>query len=141
MAERLLVADFVAKVGCDRWSHSAIRLGATGFDLPALTPSTPSNATRCTEPERVAAWQPEMQVAAGSVRWRPEQTHPGRLAGPAVEADRASGCASSVRTASRSFCVHGVIARRLQCPGKTGQRLGRAHGCRAGSCETGPSGS
>jgi len=37
-----------------------------------------------------------MPVAAGSGRWQPEQTHPGRLVGHAVEADRAPGCASSV---------------------------------------------
>jgi hypothetical protein len=32
-----LMADFVAKVGCGRLMPISIRLGATGFDLPAPT--------------------------------------------------------------------------------------------------------
>ena len=75
--------------------------------------------------------RPAKRTAGDFELWRPEQIHPGHLEARAIEVDQASGCASSGRTASRSFCAHAVIARRLRYPRKTGQRLGRAHGRRA----------
>ena len=72
-------------------------------------------ATRCAEPEPGAVVRPAMQTALDSGRWPLEQTHPGRLAGRAVGADQASGCASSVRTSSRSSCADAEKARRLAC--------------------------
>src|ERR1700688_4123736 len=49
-----------------------------------------------------------MRAVADSERWRPEQTHPGRLAGHAVEVDRASGygfkCANRISIFLRSRC-------------------------------------
>jgi hypothetical protein len=75
-----------------------------------------------------------MRAALGSERWRLERTHPGRLAGHAVEAGRASGCASGARTASRSSCAHAATAQSPRCQRTSGQCLGRAHGYRAGSC-------
>ena len=107
-------ADFVAKVGYGGW-------------MPVS--------------QWVVAERPAMRTDGDSERCQRGQIRPGHLEARAIVAGQASGCASSGRTASRSFCVHVVIARRLRCPRKTGQRLGRAHGCRAGSCETGPSGS
>ena len=85
--------------------------------------------------------RPATRPAAGSEQWQQEQTHPGHLVGHAAEADRASGCASNVRTASRSSCAHAATARSHRCQRTTGQRPGHAHGCRAGSCEMVPSGS
>jgi hypothetical protein len=55
-------------------------------------------------------------------------THPRHLAGHAVGADRAPGFASSVRTASRSSCVHAATARSYRWQRVTGRRLGHAHG-------------
>jgi hypothetical protein len=52
-------------------------------------------ATQYTEPQRVAVAQLAMRAAAGSGRWQPEQIQPGRLVDHAVEAGRASECASS----------------------------------------------
>ena len=75
-----------------------------------------------------------MRAVADSGRWRRERTHPGRLGDLAVEAGRVSGCASSARTASRSSCVPVATARIPRCRRKSGQRLGRVRGCRAGSC-------
>ena len=75
-----------------------------------------SYATQYTEPERVAVAQPAMRAVLGSGRWRPEQTRPGHLAVHVVEADRASGCASSARTASRSSCAHVATAQSVRCP-------------------------
>jgi len=75
-----------------------------------------------------------MRAAAGSERWRPEQTHPGRLVDHAVEVGRASGCASGAQTASRSSCAHVATPRSPRCQRTTEQRRGRAHVCRAGSC-------
>src|SRR5256885_16666557 len=63
-------------------------------------------AARYTEPERVAVAQLAMRAVGSSGRWPPEQIRPGRLVDHAVEAGRASGYASSARTASRSSCVH-----------------------------------
>ena len=91
-------------------------------------------ATRCAEPEPVAVVRPAMQIASDSGRWRLEQTHPGHLAGRAIGADQASGCASSVRTSSRSSCADAERARSPRCQRTTGRRPGRAHVCRAGSC-------
>src|SRR5664279_5041000 len=54
---------------------------------------TNAPATRSTESHMAAAGRPIWRAVAGSGRWRPEQTHPGRLAGRAVEAGQASGCA------------------------------------------------
>src|ERR1700723_4030924 len=92
------------------------------------------DATQCTTPEREAVVRPAPRTAASSERWRPEQTHPAHLAGRAVGADRASGSASSVRTASRSFCAHVVTAQSLRFQRTTAQRRGHARGYRAGSC-------
>jgi len=116
------------------------------YERPALIrwrcrPLRNPNATRCTELEQVAAERRAMQVAVGSGRWPPERTHPGRLGDHAVEVDRASGCASSVRTASRSSCAHVATAQSPQCQRTIAQRLGHAHGCRAGSCAVVPLGS
>jgi hypothetical protein len=83
----------------------------------------------------------ERRTVAGSERWRPEQTHPGHLAGHAIGADRASRCASSVQTASRSSCAHAATARSPRCQPTTGRRLGHAHGYRAGFCVMVPLGS
>jgi hypothetical protein len=46
---KLLLADFVAKVGCGR-RVAAVSLWAPGFDPPALSPSTPSLSFRYTHP-------------------------------------------------------------------------------------------
>ena len=71
----------------------AVSLGVTGrVPLPRRSPRN-FYATQYTEPERVAVAQPAMRAAVGSEQWRPEQTRPERLAGLAVGADRASGCA------------------------------------------------
>src|SRR5437868_14607811 len=130
------LADFVAKVGCWlRWA-STISFGAAGFDPPALTLSTPSNATQCTEPQQVAVGPYMLRAAVGSGRWRQERTRPGRLSGRAIAV---SGCASSGRTASRSFCVHVVIARRPRFRRRNAQHHERLHADRVESCETGPS--
>src|SRR3954470_1918676 len=59
----------------------------------------------------------------------------------AIGADQASGCASSVRTSSRSSCADAERARSPRCQRTTGQRLGHAHGYRAGSCVMVPLGS
>jgi hypothetical protein len=83
-------------------------------------------ATQYREPERVAVAQPAMQTGAGSERWRPEQTHPGRLVDHAVEVGRASGCVSGAQTASRSSCAHVAMSRSPRCQPATGQRPGRA---------------
>src|ERR1700710_2069235 len=61
-----------------------------------------SNATRYTEPVSVAAGRPAMRAVANSEQWRLEQTRPGHLVDHVVEVDRASGCALSAQTASRS---------------------------------------
>lgn len=58
------------------------------------------------------------QVLSG--RWQQEQTRPGRLVVHADEADRASGHASSVRTASRSSCAHVVTPQSLRCQQQSG---------------------
>jgi hypothetical protein len=57
-----------------------------------------SDATRCTVLERVAVARPTLRAAVDSERWRAEQIHPVRLVDHAVAVDRASGCASNVRT-------------------------------------------
>src|SRR6476659_1732963 len=80
----------------------AISLGATGFGPRPRRSLRNSYATQYTEPERVAVAQPARRAVAGSEQWRPEQIRPEHLVDHAVEADRASGCASDVRTASRS---------------------------------------
>src|SRR3954454_8795108 len=92
---------------------AAMDLAAGPFVEPrsealALThfPQLRRYATRFAEPEPVAVVRPAMQIASDSGRWRLEQTHPGHLAGRAIGADQASGCASSVRTSSRSSCAH-----------------------------------
>src|SRR6476661_8615756 len=103
--------------------------------------STQLDATRWTEREQEAVVQLAPRTVAGSERWRPEQTHPGLLAGHAVGADRASGCASNGRTSSRSSCAHAATVRSPRCQPTTGQRLGHAHGYRAGSCVMVPLGS
>ena len=61
-----------------------------------------------------------MRAAAGSERWRPEQTHPGRLVDHAVEVGRASGCALSAQTASRSSCAHVAMFRSPRCHERPG---------------------
>src|SRR5207342_877791 len=71
---------------------------------------------------------------AGSEQWRPERTHPGRLVGHEVEADPAAGCASDVRTASRSSSARAATAQSPRCQRTIARRRGRAHGYRAGSC-------
>src|SRR6476469_9545231 len=120
---------------------SGISLRAVGVDLPTLTLSTqlpryamhmaPAGGGRATsDASRRRFWA----IA-------PEQTHPGRLVDHAAEADPASGCASSVRTASRSSCAHAATARSSRCQRTIGQRLGHAHGYRAGSCVMVPLGS
>src|ERR1700729_3583299 len=77
---------------------------SVGFDPPIPAAALRNfDATQCTKPEREAVVRPAPRTVAGSERWRPEQTHPGHLAGRAVGVDRASGCASSVRISSRSF--------------------------------------
>jgi hypothetical protein len=91
-----------------------------GFDPPISAALRNFDATQCAKPEREAVVRPAPRTVAGFERWRPEQTHPGHLAGRAVGADRASGCASSVRTSSRSFC-----ADRLR--GKARERERRYH--------------
>jgi len=68
-------------------------LGAAGFGPRPRRSLRNFYTTQYTEPERVAVAQPAMRAAVGSERWRPEQIHPGRLGGHAVEAGRASGCA------------------------------------------------
>jgi hypothetical protein len=76
----------------------------------------------------VAAERPAMRAAAGSDRWRPERTHPGRLVDRAVEAGRASGCALSARTASRSSCAPVATAQSPRYQRTTERRPGRARG-------------
>lgn len=115
----ILLQKSVASDGCP----SAVRLRAPGFDLPASTLLRNSYSTRCTEPDMAAAGRPAMRGAAGSGRQR-ERTRPGRLAGPAVEAVRAAGCASSARTASRSSYARAAIDRSPRCQRVNGQRLG-----------------
>src|SRR6187551_362286 len=119
----------------------AISLGATGFGPRPRRSLRNSYATQYTEPERVAVAQPAMRSAAGSEQWRPEQTRPEHLVDHAVEADRALGCASSARTASRSSCARAATARSPRCQRTTVQRPGHVHGYRAGSCAMVPSGS
>ena len=117
------------------------RIGSLGLSLRAAALTRwpgrclrNSDATRYTEPGRVADERLAMRAVASSERWQPEQTHAGRLVGHAVEVDRASRCASSVRTASRSSCAPVATAQSPRCKRTTGQRHGRVHGCRAGSC-------
>src|ERR1700759_5803680 len=112
-----------------------------GFVPPSLAALRNYDATQCTEPEREAVVRPVPRTVAGSERWRPEQTHPGHLAGRAAGADRASGCASSVRTSSRSFCARAATARSSRFQRTTEQRLGHARGYRAGPCVMAPLGS
>src|SRR6478736_7258611 len=112
----------------------AISLGATGIGPRPRRSLRNSYATQYTEPERVAVAQPAMRAAAGSEQWRPEQIRPEHLVDHAVEADRASGCASSARTASRSSCAGAATARSPRCQQTTVQRPGHVHGYRAGSC-------
>src|SRR6476661_1403554 len=119
----------------------AISLGATGFGPRPRRSLRTSYVTQYKEPEQVAVAQPAMRAAAGSEQWRPEQIHPEHLVDHAVEADRASGCASSVRTASRSSCAHVATARSPRCQRATAQRPGHVHGYRAGSCAMVPLGS
>src|SRR5579871_3125541 len=102
---------FCCKSLLRRGGQSVMRPTVTGFDLPALRPPRNSDTTQCTGPDMAAPGQPVMRAAAGSGRWRREQTRPGRLAGLAVEADRAAGCALDARTASRSSCAPALIAR------------------------------
>src|SRR5579863_439339 len=104
---QILLQKSVASGG----GQSVMRPTVTGFDLPALTPLRNSDATQCTGLDMAAPGQPVIRAAAGSGRWRREQTRPGRLAGLAIEADRASGYALGVRTASRSSCAPALIAR------------------------------
>src|SRR3954463_4682003 len=83
-------------------------------------PSTPTlllkfDAMQYREPEQVAGAQLAMRTVGGSGRWQPEQIRPGRLVDHAVEAGRASECASSARTASRSSCVHVARSQSPQC--------------------------
>ena len=119
----LFLTDFVAKVGCDRRCRSPISLRVTG-----VWPPTPTlrnfYATQYREPGRAAVVQPAMRTGAGSERWRPEQTHPGRLVDHAVEVGRASGCVSGAQTASRSSCAHVAMSRSPRCQRATGQRRG-----------------
>jgi hypothetical protein len=68
---------------------AAIQLMSAGFDPPTLAALRNFDATQCTEPEREAVVRLAPRTVAGSGRWRPEQTHPGHLAGHAVGADRA----------------------------------------------------
>jgi len=91
-----------------------VHLGRWG--LPP-TPTLLRNfyATQYTEPERVAVAQLAMRAVGGSGRWQPEQIRPGRLVDHAVEAGRASECASSARTASQSSCVHVATAQSPRC--------------------------
>src|ERR1700743_2967089 len=112
-----------------------------GFDPPILAALRNYDATQCTEPEREAVVRPGPRTVAGSERWRPEQTHPGHLAGRAAGADRASGCASSVRTSSRSFCAHVAPARSSPFQRTTAPRLGHARGYSAAPCVTAALGS
>src|SRR5438034_11738395 len=115
-----------------------VSLTAIGFvrRLPgALYPN--SYATQHTAHERVAAAQPTTRAAAGSGRWQQGQTRPGHLAAHAVEADLASRCALSARTASQSSCALSATARSPRNWRANGQHPGRAHGCRAGSCAMG----
>ena len=80
--------------------RSANHLGAMGFDPRPRRSVRNFYATQCTKPQRVAVAQLAMRAAAGSGRWQPEQIRPGRLVDHAVEAGRASECASSARTAA-----------------------------------------
>jgi hypothetical protein len=90
-----------------------------------------SCATQNTERERVAVG-PAMRAVAGSEQWQPEQTHPGHPLDHAIETDRASECASGVRTASRSSYADDVTVQRLRCPERA--TSGRVRGDRAGPC-------
>jgi PAS domain-containing protein len=54
--------------------------------------------------------QPPQILGDGS-----KNKHPGHLVVRVVEADRASGCALSVRTASRSSCAHVATAQSFRC--------------------------
>src|ERR1700761_7022686 len=112
------------------FGHSLRR---AGFDAPTLTLSN-FCATQYTEPERVEVARPALPASASSERWQQEQTRPEPLAVHVVEADRASGCASSVRTASRSSCAHVATSQSPRCGRAIWQCLGNAHGYRAGSC-------
>jgi len=132
------LADFVVKVGCGRWvGGHPVNVG--GFDPPTLAALGNFDATQCTEPEREAVVRPAPRTFVGSERWQPEQTRPVRLVDHAVGADRASGCASSVRTASRSSCVPALIGRRPRSQRRTGQYPERLRADRVESCETEPS--
>src|SRR5271154_4711222 len=130
----------VAEVGCLGWIAVSLR-SRTGFDLPALRLSTQLRHYAVHRTDMAAAGQPAMRAAASSGRWQQEQTRPGRLAGLAVEADRASGCASNVRTASRSSCGPVATAQNPQYQQTTARCRGHAHGCREGSCVPAPLGS
>jgi hypothetical protein len=61
-------------------------------------------ASQYVEPERVAGAQPRLRAVGDSGRWQPEQIRPGRRVDHTAEAGRASECASSARSASRSSC-------------------------------------
>ena len=65
-----------------------------------------------------------MRATADSERWRPEQIHPECLVGHEAEADRASGCASSVRTASRSSCARARLFKALGASERAGNVSG-----------------
>src|SRR5215208_6766884 len=79
-----------------------------------------SYATQHTAHERVAVAQPTTRAAAGSERWQQGQTRPGHLSVHAVEADRASRCALSARTASDLLAL---LPRLLEALG-TGEQTG-----------------
>jgi hypothetical protein len=132
-----LVTDFVAKVGRYRWDWCLLFRG-TALTRRPWRSLLNSDATRCTEPWQVAVVRPGLRGVAGSERWRRGQTHPVSLADHAVEVDRASECASGVRTASQSSFAHVATAQSPRCQRRTVQRLGRVHGCRAGSCVRAP---
>src|SRR5882757_1611309 len=116
-------------------------LRAAALDALPLTLLTQLPRYAMHRARTAVAERPATRAAADSERGRPEQIRPGRLVGHAVEADRVSGCASSVRTASRSSCAPAATAPSPRCQRTTGQRPGHAHGYRAGSCEMVPSGS
>jgi hypothetical protein len=62
---------------------------ATGFGRPTRRSLRNYYATQHRELEWAAVAQPAKRAAADSERWRPEQTHPGRLVDRVVEADLA----------------------------------------------------
>lgn len=115
------------------FSHS---VRPTGFDPPPLTHSTQRNsyATQCTWHERVVVAQRTTRGVSDFEQGQPEQTRPGRPMDHEAGADQASGCASSVQTASRPSCADVATSRSPRCQRTTGRRPGRAHVCRAGSC-------